>query len=272
MMKTNLAIGKFSTALTQHHYPLSYLSELLHFLELQQGSLDELTQKQEELLREVIQSISQQVPVEYIVGEAVFLERRFIVDRNVLIPRFDTETLVEKSVNIIKELQKPITIIDIGTGSGAIIVSIVKELTNFVNATYLAIDVSEKAIRVAKQNAKRHDVTNKIDFRVADTYPRDNSDKPLLPETEVVFIVSNPPYISDKFMDELPASVKNYEPDLALRLQGDFTEKLQSYINFLRDNKKTIYCAFEYSDSNTGHVIYRYATPLLGDLQELLSS
>ncbi|MCC7303939.1 peptide chain release factor N(5)-glutamine methyltransferase [bacterium] len=270
MTKNSEAISLIFQAVQQHNYPISYQGELLRFLGISTSEKRELSGEQEISLQHILVSLSKQMPVEYIVGEALFCERYFKVTRDVLIPRFDTEQLVTKSIGIANDLDDA-TIIDIGTGSGAIIVSLAKALTKFLNGRFVAMDTSSAALSIAQENAQRHQVADKIDFILADTIPTDSEKKPLIPETKYVLIVSNPPYISDENMELLPDSVKNYEPELALRKQKNFIGKLQKYINLLKENKKTIYCAFEYSN-NKGAVIFRYATPLQVGLQALLSS
>jgi release factor glutamine methyltransferase len=101
------------------------------------------------------------MPVAYLTGRKDFFGLDFIVTPDVLIPRPETETLVEEVLKILKKIKKPVATLDIGTGSGAIIVSLAKKLKN--NNTYFASDISEKALRIARQNAKKHRV--KITFR-----------------------------------------------------------------------------------------------------------
>ena len=151
-------------------------------------------------LEEGLNKLKEGKPVQYIVGNVDFYDVNLMVNENVLIPRFETETLVEKTINYAKKLKEPLDILDIGTGSGAIAITLVKHIPSNV----LATDISEKALKVAKENAKRNNV--KIEFKQSD----------ILKNVKGKFdiIISNPPYISkDEIIDPL---VKNNEPHIAL--------------------------------------------------------
>ena len=139
-------------------------------------------------------------PVQYIIGNVDFYNINLLVNENVLIPRFETEYLVEKTINYAKNLKEPLDILDIGTGTGAIAISLVKNLS----CNVLATDISKKALEIANENAKRNNV--KINFKQSD----------ILENVKGKFdiIISNPPYISkDEIIDPL---VKNNEPHIAL--------------------------------------------------------
>jgi release factor glutamine methyltransferase len=161
-------------------------------------------------------------PLQYIVGSAEFMGLNFEVDREVLIPRSDTEILVEKTLEICKTFARAsetLSLLDIGTGSGAIAVSVAyflkKQSIPFV---ITAIDSSPKAIALAQRNAERIIKSESIHFICGNIF--DDSD---LEESADAFdiIVSNPPYISDQEFDELPEDVKNYEPHEALRAEDN---------------------------------------------------
>ena len=139
-------------------------------------------------------------PVQYIIGNVDFYNINLLVNENVLIPRFETEYLVEKTINYAKNLKEPLDILDIGTGTGAIAISLVKNLS----CNVLATDISKKVLKIANENAKRNNV--KINFKQSD----------ILENVKGKFdiIISNPPYISkDEIIDPL---VKNNEPHIAL--------------------------------------------------------
>ena len=157
-------------------------------------------------------------PVQYIVGNVDFYDVNLLVNENVLIPRFETETLVEKTINYAKELTEPLDILDIGTGSGAIAITLAKHLSCHV----LATDISEEALETAKSNSKRNNV--QIDFKQSD----------ILKNVQGKFdiIISNPPYIAkDEVIDDL---VKDNEPHLALYAEED---GLYFYRNILENVK-----------------------------------
>ena len=157
-------------------------------------------------------------PVQYIVGNVDFYDINLLVNENVLIPRFETETLIEKTINYAKELTEPLEILDIGTGSGAIAITLAKHLSCHV----LATDISEEALEIAKINSKRNNV--QIDFKQSD----------ILKNVQGKFdiIISNPPYIAkDEVIDDL---VKDNEPHLALYAEED---GLYFYRNILENVK-----------------------------------
>ena len=143
-------------------------------------------------------------PIAYILGFKDFWKYKFQVDKNVLIPRPETELIIEQALKNLPRLSKK-NILDIGTGSGCIIISIIKEREN-CKAT--AIDKSLKALKVAKLNAEMHHVLKKIKFLNIDV------DKYFASKYDL--IVSNPPYIKDVEILSLNKDVKLNEPKLAL--------------------------------------------------------
>ena len=140
-------------------------------------------------------------PIQYIIGNVEFYGYKINVNKNVLIPRFETELLVEKTINYIKKyLGEKIDIIDLGTGSGCIAITLKKE----IDCNMDALDISKKALEVAKNNAKLNNV--EINFINKDMLT------PLDKKYDV--IISNPPYIS--YDEEIMDIVKNNEPNIAL--------------------------------------------------------
>lgn len=146
-------------------------------------------------------------PLQYIIGSAGFMGLHFRVDPRVLIPRPETETLVEQTMLLCNAAPegKPISILEIGTGSGNIAVALAKFVKN---AFVVSIDVSPKAIEVAELNAKVHEVTDRVEFRVLDVY--EPVDQILLKRFDIV--VSNPPYTSADEWESLQLEVRKYEP------------------------------------------------------------
>ncbi len=143
-------------------------------------------------------------PIAYILNKKEFWKNSFYVDRNVLIPRPDTEVLVEEVLKLFNKNSK-LNVLDIGTGSGCILLSILKERKNFYGT---GIDISKKAIKVAKFNAKMHQLSNRVDFYYSDI------DKFLFGKYDLV--VSNPPYIKKMSLKYLEKDIKGYEPTEAL--------------------------------------------------------
>lgn len=145
-------------------------------------------------------------PVEYIIGHKEFMSLNFKVDRNTLIPRADTEILVEELIKLYNG--KSPNFFEIGTGSGCIAVSLAYYLPN---ARIFACDISDKALEIAKLNAKNNNVDDRITFFQCDILS-DSLNLPILPDC----IVSNPPYIETSVIDTLSDKVKNFEPYIAL--------------------------------------------------------
>ncbi|AIS51353.1 release factor glutamine methyltransferase PrmC [Thermoanaerobacter kivui] len=164
---------------------------------------EKLEGKQLKKFLELLNMRKSRIPYQYIVKKQHFMGLEFFVDENVLIPRPDTETLVEE---VLKRLRKGDVIIDIGTGSGAIAISIAKY---FKNCTVYAVDISKKALEVAKYNAKMHGVLDKIVFIESDVFSNVSKD------LKFDFIVSNPPYIKRSEIETLQKEVKK-EPIIAL--------------------------------------------------------
>lgn len=143
-------------------------------------------------------------PVQYITGLQEFMKLNFFVTKDVLIPRQDTEVLVEEVIKIAKDIPNPV-ILDLCTGSGAIAVSLAKYIPN---SKIYGIDISEKALEVAKKNAEFNGVKNSIEFRVSDLFNKIRNQK-------FDIIVSNPPYIKKEDIKLLPKDVQK-EPKIAL--------------------------------------------------------
>lgn len=264
------AVQKILLTLRAEEYPENYLRELCEFLSLSYLSETELSQKKEEDFQLVIEFLQQQKPVEYIVGHAHFYGYEFFVNSDVLIPRPDSESLITESLSMLEKLPQNATILDIGTGSGALIISLAKELarTSPRNSySYLATDVSSQALSIAKLNATKLQLEG-VDFQNVDVFPRNKQDEALIPESDDVFIISNPPYIAKESLPNLPDSVKNYEPIVALVEQNDFIEKFDSYVDLLRSKGKKVHLAVEYSKN--GNMIQRSAFNHLTGLRNLL--
>lgn len=151
-------------------------------------------------------------PVSYITGEKEFWSLPFEVDRHVLIPRPETECLIEEVLSCCGRKADPLRIIDIGTGSGAIGVILARELPSaFVTVT----DISRGALEVARRNADRHGVAGRMAFRAGS----------LFASAAGIFdvIVSNPPYIPDAVFPRLPAGIRAFEPPEAFIAGPDGT-------------------------------------------------
>ena len=146
-------------------------------------------------------------PSQYITGSQDFYGRRFEVNEDVLIPRPETESLIDESLQYLSTSRSPFWICDVGTGSGCIAITLLCE-GRFSQA--IAVDISHRALEVAKRNAKAHDVTNRISFIRSDCFNALNK--------KVLFdlIVSNPPYVSATVLPGLQREVRDHEPRIAL--------------------------------------------------------
>ena len=158
-------------------------------------------------------------PLQYITGKQEFMKLNFLVTKDVLIPRADTEILVEKVIEIAEKIANP-TILDLCTGSGAIAVSLAKYLPQ---SEITAIDISKEAIQIAKKNAIINNVENQITFINSDMYTNLNEEK-------FDIIVSNPPYIKTDVIKKLDIQVKN-EPYIALDGGKDGLDFYKTIIN-----------------------------------------
>ena len=186
-------------------------------------------------LKRVVKKIENNYPVQYLIGNVDFYGYKINVNKHVLIPRFETETLIEKTINYIKALKlEKKSLIELGTGSGCISVVLKKELENL---DITSIDISKKALRVAKKNAKYNRAN--ITFLHQDIFK-------FSPINKYDILISNPPYIT--IYDEVDESIK-YEPKNAI-----FTDEtgLKFYEYILSNcekylNKKNL-IAFEIGD------------------------
>jgi release factor glutamine methyltransferase len=156
--------------------------------------------------RELIRQRMEGCPVAYLVGRKEFFSLEFEVNRAVLIPRPDTECVVDECLRLAKGVQKP-RVLDIGTGSGCLAVAVAK---HHKKAQVTAVDISPEALSMASSNAGKHGLAERIRFLQGDLFRS-------VPSGERFdFILSNPPYIPHDDLDKLPAGVRDYEPRLAL--------------------------------------------------------
>lgn len=179
-------------------------------------------------LNEYVKKRLGHMPIQYILNKAYFCGLPLYVNENVLIPRFDTEVLVEEVLKISKK-DKSKRILDICTGSGAIAIAL-KKLGGFER--FDALDISDKALEVAKRNAKELNLD--INFLKSDMFSS------LTCENKYDIIVSNPPYIQSDVVDTLESEVKDFEPRLALDGDVDgmkfYKIIAKNYENYLADN------------------------------------
>ncbi len=180
---------------------------------------EELDNIKEKQYLEEIKILKKGVPIEHITHQKEFMKLSFFVDKNVLIPRQDTEILVEEVINIAKKNNAK-KILDLCTGSGAIAVSLAKYLPQ---AEITAIDISNEALKIAKKNAISNNVENQITFISSDMFTNLNEEK-------FDIIVSNPPYIKTNVIKNLDIQVQN-EPYIALDGGKDGLDFYKKIIN-----------------------------------------
>ncbi len=172
-------------------------------------------------------------PIAYILNNKEFWKLNFFVNKNVLVPRPETELIVEELLNYI-DLKSSKRILDIGTGSGCIIISAIKERPNCIGR---AIDIQKKALDVAKYNAKMHHLRNKIKFI--------NKDIDKFVDNKYDFVLSNPPYIKKFELKRLDNSINNFEPHIALEAGLDGFREIKKIIlkskKLLKKNGKLIF-------------------------------
>ncbi|MFN3151022.1 peptide chain release factor N(5)-glutamine methyltransferase [Bremerella sp.] len=159
--------------------------------------------------RELVKQRAAGKPVAYVLGTSEFYSMEFVVTPDVLIPRPETEHLVIETLDLLKgrPADQPVSILDIGTGSGIIAVTIAKHAPK---ASVVATDVSEMALEVARQNAAKHGVSERVEFTSGDLFEA-------VPDGSLYdVIVSNPPYIAQSERPLMDAHVINHEPHVAL--------------------------------------------------------
>jgi release factor glutamine methyltransferase len=166
-----------------------------------------LTAEEVEQYRQAVERRAAGEPLQYITGTQDFYGLEFMVTRDVLIPRPETELLVESALNLIGGHTVAPEICDVGTGSGCIAITLVHELPQ---ARARALDISEAALRIAQRNAERHNVAKRITFRQSDCF------ESLPANTVFDLIASNPPYVSGPALAGLQREVRDHEPVVAL--------------------------------------------------------
>ena len=194
---------KISTSFLDSELILSYVLKISR--ESLLCNLDKkLSKNQIRLFKKLIKLRLRRMPIAYIINKKEFWKNNFLINSSVLIPRPETELVVEKILKKIKKNERK-NILDIGTGSGCILISILLERHKCRGT---GVDISKSAINVAKSNAKIQQVENRVRFI--------NSDIDKFYSNKYDFIVSNPPYIEKLKLNNLSEDVKNFEPTKAL--------------------------------------------------------
>jgi release factor glutamine methyltransferase len=172
----------------------------------------EISPAQLEIFREYVEQRASRKPLQHITGRQEFYGLEFEVTPDVLIPRPETELLIDTTLKLVEQ-DRSIFICDVGTGSGCIAVTLLNRLPA---ARAVAVDVSPAALEVAQRNATRHAVSDRIEFVLSDCF------EALDPHRgSFDLIVSNPPYVADGALDGLQREVRDFEPRMALEAGAD---------------------------------------------------
>ena len=207
-----------------------FLMKATGFTKVQLFTKDDyiLTEEQENFFLDMLKKRAEKIPTQYLLGKCVFMGLDFFVDENVLIPRPDTEILVEAAIDWAKE-NKASYFLDMCTGSGCIALSI----AHYAKINGVAVDISKEALCVADKNAKALNLKSNINFIQSDLFEN-------VSDFKFDFITSNPPYIISEQINGLMDEVRLYEPKKAL--DGgedglDFYRKIAlDAKNFIKDN------------------------------------
>mgnify|MGYP002630761680 FL=1 len=198
-----------------------------------------LDQEQEDLFAKLIKRRKQQEPVAYILNKKEFWNENYYVDKRVLIPRPETEILIEMLLKKVKDKSKVFQILDLGCGSGCLLISCLKE---FNKSLGLGIDISSLALEVAKKNIQTHKINSRAKLLKLDLFKLDIKKK-------FDFILSNPPYLTSSEYRNLSKDVKDYEPKQALVGGFDGILYYKKIISFSKSSlKKNGFLALEIGD------------------------
>lgn len=221
-LEKNNRESRVAELLLQHHLGVS---RAVFFANMQEDIPDDIY---EAFKADIEKHAETGVPLQHLTGYEYFYGRRFTVDGHVLIPRPETEELVQHVIqNDVDFRKKPLRIVDVGTGSGVIAITLKLEWSD---AEVFATDISEEALQVAKKNA--------AEWNADVAFLQGNFLEPLIEREMVVdILVSNPPYIAETERNVLSDTVKNYDPELAL-FAGD--DGLSAYKEIIRQAKRVV--------------------------------
>ena len=175
---------------------------------------DPIALEQLKKLSEFLERRAQGEPLQYITGHQEFFGLDFEVTSDVLIPRPETEVLIETALKLVAERKTGPFICDVGTGSGCLAITLLHELRAIPGTRAVGIDISSAALLVAKRNAARHSVSEQIEFVASDCFAELDAQDPR--QSSFDLIVSNPPYVEEGAVEGLQREVRDYEPRVAL--------------------------------------------------------
>ena len=219
-------------------YLLEYVTGITrarYFVDSQQT----VPQNHQKQYLQLIQKRAEHIPLQHLTGVQEFMGLEFHVNEHVLIPRQDTEILVETALEKLKEISNPVNLLDMCTGSGCILLSILYYMKNKKQITGTGVDISDKALEVARKNAKSLGLS--VDFLQSDLFDK-ITDK-------YSMIVSNPPYIRSDVIKTLQEEVREHDPMLAL---DGMEDGLYFYRKIISESEKYLqadgYLIFEIGD------------------------
>lgn len=210
----------------------------------------ELTGEEEQAFEAYVMRRLKREPVAKILGEKEFWGMKFKTTSATLDPRPDTETLIESVLRNYKEKDRPFKILDLGTGTGCILISLLKE---YPNATGLGVDRSLEALQIARENAEKNNVAERLDFVQSDWFSNvtDKYD----------IIVSNPPYIKNDSIKHLSEEVALYEPKLALEGGNEGLDAYKRIVsgidNFLNPHAKGFFEIGKWQEEPVAEIIHK---------------
>jgi release factor glutamine methyltransferase len=186
-----------------------------------------VVQDQLDRLRDLVKRAGEHEPVAYLVGRTEFYSIEFEVTPDCLIPRPETELLVQRSIEFLRKRTGPQQVCDLCTGCGVIAVAIAK---NVPDAKVIATDIAEPALAVAARNIEKHKLADRIELRHGDLF------EPLVPQLDVFDLIAcNPPYVSAPEYEALDRNVKEYEPRLALYAGPDGLDLYRRIVEKVRE-------------------------------------
>ena len=171
--------------------------------------------KQRDKLRELVKRAGQNEPVQYLIGKTEFYSLELEITPDCLIPRPETELLVERAIEFLRQRSGGQFVCDLCTGSGCIATAIAK---NFAHAKIIATDISDSALKIAAKNVEKHQLQGRIELLCGDLF---DPVVPYLDTGKFDLIVCNPPYVSDAEFEKLDKNVRDYEPKQALFAGAD---------------------------------------------------
>ncbi len=243
--KENLRQNAIESPGLEAYLLLSESEAVSDFIDIYTHPEKEVDQKSYKKFQDLVERRSKREPISYITGEKEFYSRSYKVNSSVLIPRPETELLIDEALLLANQIASP-RILDIGTGSGCISVTLAYMCNN---AKIVATDISQKALKVAKENIFKHGKQDNISLAGGDliTFFKDKS---------FDIVISNPPYISESEINKLEPDIKDYEPMIALRAGEDGLKYIKRIIS---DSRRVLkeegWCVLEVGQGQAEKVI-----------------